>query len=95
MLVEGQTLLHAASDPFGLGWNLFGTATWRISWVPPPEAVWYTQVAAIVAGHIVGVTLAHDRALHEFGGRVAVRTQYAMLVLMVALTSLGLLILSG
>ena len=95
VLVEGQTLLHAASDPFGLGWNLFGTATWRISWVPPPEVVWYTQVAAIVAGHIVGVTLAHDRALHEFGGRVAVRTQYAMLVLMVALTSLGLLILSG
>jgi hypothetical protein len=95
VLVEGQTLLHAASDPFGLGWNLFGTAEWRISWVPAPEWVWYIQVASIVAGHVAGVALAHDRALHEFGGRVAVRTQYAMLVLMVALTTLGLLILSG
>ena len=95
VLVEGQTLLHAASDPFGLGWDLFGTAAWRISWVPTPEVVWYIQVAAIVAGHIAGVVLAHDRALADFGGRVAVKTQYAMLVLMVALTSLGLLILSG
>lgn len=95
VLVEGQILLHAASDPFGLGWDLFGTAGWRISWVPTPEVVWYLQVASIVAGHVAGVVLAHDRALSDFGGRVAVRTQYAMLVLMVALTSLGLLILSG
>ena len=95
VLVEGQLLLHTASDPFGLGWNIFGTAGWRISWVPAPEVIWYLQVATIVAGHIAGVVLAHDRALHEFGGRHAVRTQYAMLVLMVALTSLGLWILSG
>lgn len=95
VLVEGQTLLHAASDPFGLGWDLFGTATWRISWVPTPEVVWYIQVGAIVAGHVAGVVLAHDRALHEFGERIAVRTQYAMLLLMVGLTSLGLVILSG
>jgi hypothetical protein len=95
VLVEGQILLHAASDPFGLGWDLFGTASWRISWVPSPEFTWYVQVIAIVAGHVAGVVLAHDRALRDFGGRVAVRTQYAMLALMVALTSLGLLILSG
>lgn len=95
VLVEGQILLHAASDPFGLGWDLFGTASWRISWVPSPEFTWYVQVVSIVAGHVAGVVLAHDRALHDFGGRVAVRTQYAMLALMVALTSLGLLILSG
>lgn len=95
VLVEGQTLLHTASDPFGLGWDLFGTASWRISWVPAPAVTWYVQVATIIAGHVTGVVLAHDRALHEFGGRIAVRTQYAMLVLMVALTSLGLLILSG
>ena len=95
VLVEGQGLLYAASDPFGLGWNLFGTADWRISWVPAPEIVWYIQVASIVAGHLAGVTLAHDRALRDFGGVVAVKTQYAMLVLMVGLTTLGLLILAG
>jgi hypothetical protein len=39
--------------------------------------------------------LAHDRALAEFDQEVAVRTQYAMLVLMVTLTGLGLFILAG
>jgi hypothetical protein len=57
--------------------------------------VWYLQVLIIVAGHVAGVVLAHDRALAEFGEEAAARTQHAMLVLMVALTSLGLFILAG
>ena len=52
------------------------------------------QVASIVGGHVLGVVLAHDRALADFEGD-AVRSQYAMLVLMVALTTLGLMILAG
>lgn len=95
VLYEGQLLLSAASDPFGLGWNLFGTAEWDVTFFLSPEAVWYVQVVAIVTGHIAGVVLAHDRALADFGGEIAVRTQYAMLALMVALTSLGLFILAG
>lgn len=95
IIYEGQQLVHAASDPFGQGWDLFGTADWRIVFGPSQAWVWYVQVAVIVAGHVAGVVLAHDRALGDFGGRVAVRTQYAMLVLMVALTSLGLFILAG
>ena len=95
VLYEGQLLLITASDPFGLGWNLFGTAGWNVDFFLSPEVVWYLQVVAIVAGHIAGVVLAHDRALADFGGEVAVRTQYAMLALMVALTSLGLFILAG
>jgi hypothetical protein len=95
VVFEGQQLIHSASDPFGRGWDLFGTADWRIVFTSSQLWVWYIQVAVIVLGHIAGVVLAHDRALAEFGGEVAVRTQYAMLVLMVALTSLGLFILAG
>ena len=95
VVFEGQQLVHNASDPFGRGWDLFGTADWRILFTSSQLWVWYVQVAVIVLGHIAGVILAHDRALEEFGGEVAVRTQYAMLVLMVALTSLGLFILAG
>ena len=95
IIYEGQQLVHAASDPFGQGWDLLGTADWRIVFGPTQAWVWYVQVAVIVVGHIAGVVLAHDRALGDFGGEVAVRTQYAMLVLMVALTSLGLFILAG
>jgi hypothetical protein len=94
VLFEGQLLLSALSDPFGRGWNLFGTADRSISYWMSPTAVWYVQVVAIVGGHITGVVLAHDRALAVFHPVRAVRSQYAMLVLMVALTVLGLTILA-
>jgi hypothetical protein len=92
---EGQQLIAAASDPFALGWDLFGTADRRVDFfITASEPIWYIQVAVIVTGHVLGVVLAHDRALADFGTG-AVRSQYAMLLLMVALTTLGLLILAG
>lgn len=95
VLFEGQALLSAASDPFGFGWNLFGTAGWTINYTWfPVTAVWWVQLVAIVGGHVTGVVLAHDRAIAEFPPTTAVRTQWAMLTLMVALTSLGLFILA-
>lgn len=95
ILFEGQQLIATVSDPFGLGWDLFGTADYRVNFfLRSSTPVWLLQVAFIVGGHLVGVVLAHDRSLQDFG-RDAVRSQYAMLVLMIALTSLGLLILSG
>jgi len=94
VLFEGQLLLSGLSDPFGRDWDLFGTVEWKTQFFLSANAVWYIQVAVIVLGHIAGVVLAHDRALADFGGD-AVRTQYAMLVLMVFLTSLGLFILAG
>ena len=91
---EGQLLFSAISDPFGLGWDLFGTADRRVEFfITSTDLVWYIQVASIVIGHVLGVVLAHDRALEDFG-RDAVRSQYAMLALMVGLTTLGLLILA-
>ncbi len=95
VLFEGQLLLSTASDPLGQGWDLFGTADRAISYWLSPTVVWYVQVVSIVAGHVTGVVLAHDRALAEFPPVRAVRSQYAMLVLMVALTALGLTILAA
>ena len=95
IIFEGQQLIAAVSDPFALGWNLFGTADRKVDFfLTASEPIWYLQVAVIVSGHVAGVVLAHDRALGDFGPD-AVRSQYAMLLLMVALTTLGLLILSG
>jgi hypothetical protein len=92
---EGQQIIAAISDPFAIGWNLFGTADRRVDFfLTATEPIWYFQVASIVGGHLLGVVLAHDRALADFGAG-AVRSQYAMLVLMIALTTLGLLILAG
>jgi hypothetical protein len=95
IMFEGQLIVPALSDPLGLGWNLFHTIDFKpnYTWLAP-RVVWYVQVAAIVGGHLIGVVLAHDRALAVFPSDRAVRTQYAMLALMVALTTLGLTVLA-
>lgn len=95
ILFEGQQLISNISDPFGIGWDLFGTRNFKINFFMGPIPVWYIQLGTIVIGHVAGVVLAHDRALSDFKGVGAVRSQYAMLVLMVLLTSLGLFILAG
>lgn len=95
VIFEGQSIISAASDPFGLGWDLFGTRDYKINFFLGALPVWYIQVAAIVIGHVAAVVLAHDRALADFRGTGALRSQYAMLLLMVLLTGLGLFILAG
>jgi hypothetical protein len=64
-------------------------------WIPA-TTIWYVQVAALVIGHVAGLILAHDRALVTFvDGRAATRSQYWMLAVMIAFTSLGLWLLSA
>jgi hypothetical protein len=95
LLSDGPNIIARASDPFGFGWNLFGTAGKDFSIIPPAGVVWHTQVWLILAGHIASVYVAHVQALRLFPTRAqAVRSQLPMLVLMVLLTSLGLWILS-
>ncbi len=98
LLVEvGQDSVYLASDPFGKGWDLFGTADFRPKRnVFSPNMIWYVQVAVLVTGHVLGLVLAHDRAISLFSSaRSAVRTQYAMLALMVLYTCTGLWLLSS
>jgi hypothetical protein len=84
------------SDPLGDGSDLFGTAGSGIDYgVLSANAIWYVQVAALVVGHVVALVLGHDRALKIYGeSRLAARSQYWMLALMVGFTSLGLWLLS-
>jgi hypothetical protein len=97
LFTDAPRLLSLISDPFGAGWNLFGTAQFVPQPMSPPPAsfVWHVQVGLILAGHVVGVYLAHAQALRIFPeGRKALWSQFPMLVLMIALTSIGLWILS-
>lgn len=96
LLIQGQLVIRLASDPFGIGWNLFGTARYRpdIGMVGARSA-WYTAVGAIVAGHIIAVYVAHVIALREYPARRdAIRSQLPMLVLMVAYTVVSLWIIA-
>ncbi len=95
VLIEGQLVVAALSDPFALGWDLLGTATWvPVAWLPD-VAVSLVQVAAVLGGHVVAVLLAHDRAVAEFPPGRAAASQHAMLTIMVALTILGLGLLTA
>jgi hypothetical protein len=97
LLWQGQALGYLASDPLGNGANIFGTSGYQIDYqVISYAAIWYVQVAALVAGHVSGLALAHDRALVMYGDpEEAVRSQYWMLAVMVAFTSFGLWLLSS
>ena len=95
LVFEGQAMSYLASDPFGQGWDLFGTADAAIDYsVMSQNATWYAQVGVVVAGHVAALMLAHDRALTVYSnGRLAVRSQYWMLAIMVGFTTLALWLL--
>lgn len=96
LLQQGQALGFQLSDPRGTGADWFGTAGWQIDYdLLSGNSVWYVQVVALVLGHVAGLVAAHDLALRTFRGpRAAARSQYWMLAVMVAFTSLGLWLLS-
>jgi hypothetical protein len=96
LLFEGQAIGYLASDPFGRGWDLFGTASAAIDYsVISQNGAWYAQVALVVAGHVAALVLAHDRALVMYGqAKLAVRSQYWMLGVMVGFTTLALWLLA-
>ena len=69
-LVQGQFAIPLLSDPLGRGWDLFGTA----DVVPDltvlsPNTTWYVQFGALVAGHVAGLAVAHDRAVTIFADK--------------------------
>jgi hypothetical protein len=96
LLVQGQFAITLASDPLGRGWDLFGTADFQPNIAPlSPNTIWYVQVAALVGGHVLGLALAHDRALTVAGSpERAVQAQIPLLALMVLYTVAGLWLLS-
>ena len=95
-LAEQAQFGFLLSDPLGTGADIFGTAENGIDYGSlGAETVWYVQVGALVAGHVTALALAHDRAITVYGdAELATRSQYWMLALMVAFTSLGLFLLS-
>ena len=96
LLINGQRFIVLASDPFGWGWDLFGTADAIINiGILSPVFIWYFSISAIVVGHIAGVYLAHVQAVRLYPNRrAALMSQIPMLVLMVCYTCVSLWIIS-
>lgn len=96
-LVQGQTTIQNLSDPLSKGQNLLGTFNWSTNlWLTfHPTFLATTKVLAVVAGHVVGVVAAHDRALALLPRKHHVTGQLGLLVVMVAYTATGLYLLFG
>ena len=91
LVLEGQNAFIRLADPFGDGGLLAGRAP--DATLIAPTIVATVQVVAIVVGHVLGVVLAHDRAVRLFPHRRAVVGQLPLLALMIAYTCGGLLLL--
>ena len=95
-LVEiGTQTLVEASDPLSNGSNLFGTAGLTVPyWLSyHPTFLADVKVLAVVAGHVVGVVAAHERAIKLLPRRHQLTGQLPLLAAMVAFTVGGLYLL--
>jgi hypothetical protein len=94
---EQAQFTYLLSDPLGTGHtDLFGTVNYTVDYkFLTANMIWYVQVAALVIGHVIGLMLAHDRALVYWPDyKKATASQYWMLAVMVAFTCFGLYLLS-
>jgi hypothetical protein len=96
LLIQGQLIIRLLSNPFGYGWNLFGTADYQLNTdVVNAQIIWFISLGAIVLGHVVSVFVAHMIALKRVPDhRAALRGQYPMLALMVLYTATSLWIIA-
>ena len=95
-VLDGQTTWILASNPFGTpGVDLFGTYTNVLDLTAVSAGtIALVQVCAIITGHVLGVTLAHERALLS-ERRARASDQLPLVIVMVLFTFGGLGLLFG
>ncbi|GAB3301804.1 hypothetical protein GCM10027451_05390 [Geodermatophilus aquaeductus] len=95
LALDGQTTWILASDPFGTGADLFGTAANVVDLrAVGTDLIAWVQVGAVVLGHVVGVLLAHEKAL-RVAPRAPASDQLPLVAVMVLFTVAGLGLLFG
>jgi len=98
LVYNGQMDGYLISDPAGRRSDLFGTADASINYhVISATSIWYVQVAALVAGHVCGLILAHDRAIamYPLGARRHPARSTGCSRCIVSFTSLGRWLTTG
>jgi hypothetical protein len=95
-VLDGQKTWILASNPWGTaGVDLLGTYGNAVDLTAVgPDPIALVQVGAIITGHVLGVTLAHERALLSAGPARA-SDQLPLVIVMVLFTIGGLGLLFG
>ena len=94
--LNGQLIIKLISDPFGFGWDIFGTSSYEFVRTIDFLLLWNYQLVVIVIGHIISIYIAHRLATSIFkDNKKVIISQFPMLLLMVGYTVLGLWLLSS
>lgn len=94
LVIGGQQTLIFMSDPLSNGDNWLGLSHRSTDYtLAQPKLVALIQVTSIVVGHVLGVLLAHEKALRLMPGKRAIKGQLPMLTVMVFYTITGLYLL--
>jgi hypothetical protein len=96
LMIQGQLIIRLISDPFGYGWDLFGTSDYQINiGIINARIAWLTSIGLIVFGHIVAVFVSHLESIRTFGNhRQALMSQLPMVCLMITYTVFSLWIIA-
>jgi branched-chain amino acid transport system substrate-binding protein len=99
LLVNGQLLIPLLGDPAGLHWHLlpppFNDSYEVRHDLLPTAAIWYFQVALLIAVHVAAVVIAHRHLAHTARtGRLARRSEWPWVVAMVGYTMTSLWLLA-
>jgi hypothetical protein len=105
LIVEGQRTAINFSDPLGRGWNVFGSAEMGVNAAifNHPRAIAMIQLLAILTGHVLGIVVAHEKAVGLIAADRqrpsrsleprAFASQAPMLAVMIGYTCAGLILL--
>lgn len=91
---EGSKLFRLISDPFGWGWDIFGTAQSPLTMLIPIEILWVVQVVLVLAAQISGVFLIRRALFRMLGNRRQMQRAFvaaALLLMVMSFISLWLL----
>lgn len=66
LLIDGQRIVNAMSDPLQTGADMLGGAAYTVQtgWLPP-GLLWTAQLAAVVGGHMLGAWAGHVRGQRD------------------------------
>lgn len=90
LFANSSYILHVLSDPFALGWNLFGTA--HTPWTPfLTGLIPYLQIVAVVAGLVYGLDYGYKLAKQVYKEREKIAKGFAPLAGFLVLMSIAFL----
>ncbi len=86
IIAEGMAVMPLLSDPFGWGWDLLGTASWRITPLLDRKYTAWIQVFFICTGYLYSLRIAYGISVRRYRG--GVKAMISLLVMAACLYSL-------